>query len=748
MSPAPTPRNVIGLLGAFVACSVVAGLIAAGLALPAVGAGGMAASSSVDYFNDLPGNLAQPPLSEKSVVLDKNGKTLASFYEENRVPVPLSKISPNLLNAVVAIEDSRFYQHGGFDTKGLVRAFVTNQVNNTISQGASTLTQQYVKNVLVETAYARGDDDAALAARARNNGRKLKEIRYAVGLEKKLTKQQILERYLNIVFFGGTVYGVQAAAKYYYNTSAAKLNLQQSAMLAGMIQLPSKWSPVNHPKAAAQRRNIVLRRMLDLKMIDQATYERASTQSLKAKVTPTKNGCANSGYNGYFCDYVQRLIVDGDGFKALGRTAKLRRNALLRGGLTIRTTLDPKIQNTAWRSLTKAVSPTDKSRVRTAAVTVQPGTGKILAMSQNTYFDPSAGKKKYQSVNYSTDHAYGNSAGFQTGSTFKPFTLATWLKSGRTLNDTVDATVTSRSFGSFRSCGSPLTPTGNVYKYFNSGDGSKNGNMRVWDATANSVNTAYIAMEQKLDLCDIARTAESLGVRLAAPADPCSPKPTIKIPTCFPSLTLGVLDLSPLTQAAAYATFAADGMYCKPVAIAAISDRDGKPVAVPQPSCKRSLDTDVARGVNAGLSRVLTNGTASSVGPLPDGRPASGKTGTTNGSVATWFVGYTPQLATAVWVGRPNPARGLKFGQPTTLTRRTIDGTYYRNVFGATIAAPIWKDIMTPALKGAKIERFGTAPSSLIGVYHAPKKDKKDDDKTDGKRGRGGAGPKLVLLPR
>lgn len=740
MSPAPTKRTVLGLLGAFVACSVVAGLIAAGLALPAVGAGGVAASKSVNYFNDLPGDLAQPPLSEKSVVLDKNGKVLTTFYDENRDAVPLAKVSASMQQAVVAIEDSRFYQHGGFDTKGLIRAFVTNQVNGDVEQGASTLTQQYVRNVLAETAYAQGDAAGVTAARVKSNSRKLKEIRYAVGLEKQLTKQQILERYLNIAWFGGKINGVEAAAKYYYDVHASKLTLQQSAMLAGMLQAPPSWSPVNHPKAAAERRNIVLRRMLDLHMIDQATYDKTRTQSLKVHVTVTKNGCANSGYNGYFCDYVQRLIVDGDGFSALGKTVKQRRNALLRGGLTIKTTIDPKIQKTAWKSVTKAVPPTDKSHVRTAAVTVQPGTGKILAMTQNTYFDPSVSRRKYQAANYSTDHAFGNSNGFQTGSTFKAFTLATWLKSGRTLNDTVDASVKSRAFSSFRACGAPLI--GGTYDYGNAGDGEGNGHMRVWDATANSVNTAFVAMEQQLDICDIAKTAESIGVHQARPSGDCQPrgKVSAKIPTCYPSLTLGVINISPLTMAAAYATFAADGIFCKPTAITSITDRNGKPVAIPQQSCKRALSTDIARGMDLGLSRVLTNGTAASVGPLPGGRPASGKTGTTNLSVATWFVGFTPQLATSVWVGRPNPAKGAKYGQPTSLNGVCIKGGCYREVFGATIAAPIWKSIMTQALAGTQIERFPGAPSSVIGNYVAPKK---DDSK--GKKGTTNGGKKTTL---
>ncbi|MFI7586273.1 transglycosylase domain-containing protein [Spongisporangium articulatum] len=734
MSSGPE-RNVLGLFGAFVACSVVMGLLGAGLMLPVVGASGVGAKKSVDVFAKLPSNLEQPPLSQGSTVLDKKGKVLASFYEENREVVPLSKISPNMQNAVVAIEDARFYEHGGFDSKGLVRAFVTNKVNGATEQGASTLTQQYVKNVLVETAYVNNDKQGIEDARAQNYGRKLKEIRYAVALEKQLTKPEILERYLNIIWFGGKIYGVEAAAHFYYDTTAAKLTLQQAAMLAGMIQAPAQWDPVDHQDDAAQRRNIVLRRMLDLKMIDQATYETTREQSLGAKEHPVPNGCANAGYSAYFCDYVKRTIEQNDAFKALGATQDDRANALLRGGYTIKTTLDPKVQKAAWNSVSRTIKPSDKSKVRTAAVTVEPGTGNIIAMAQNTTYN-GKGPGTGVFLNYSVDRKDGGSAGFQTGSTFKPYTLLAWLKAGHTLNDTVDASTGTRSFSSFKACGKPLV--GGSYTYSNAGDsGSKGGGMSVWNATANSVNKAYVSMEQKLDICDIAKGAEALGVHQAIPTGDCQPKGETSedIPTCYPSLTLGVINISPLTQATAYAAFAAEGEYCKARAVASIEDRDGNDVSVPGKSCKQAMDKDVADGMALGLSRVLTNGTAARVGPLPGGRPASGKTGTTNNSIATWFVGFTPQLATAVWVGRPNHD-----GEPTSLNGRTINGTYYGSVYGATLAAPIWKKIMEPALKGKKVEKFDQPPSSMIGHYTPPKQEGDDKKKTNDGPGNNGNG--------
>jgi membrane peptidoglycan carboxypeptidase len=720
MSPAPSPRNVLGLLGAFVVASVVVGMVAAGLAIPAVGAAGLLTSDGVDFFNTLPSELDRPPLSEQSRLLDADGKTITTFYDEYRVSVPLSKISVNMQHAIVAIEDARFYKHGGVDPQGLLRAAVVNKLSGSTEQGASTLTQQLVKNELVEAASARGDDAGVAAARKKDTARKLREIHLAITLEKTMSKQDILEGYLNIVFFGRTINGIEAASRYYFNTTAKNLTLPQAATLAGMVQDPGYYSPKVNPKKALARRNVVLDKMLEQKMIDQATHDKAKATKLGAHITPPLQGCANSGYKAYFCDYVYQQITENKAFSALGKTKADRENTILRGGLTIKTTMDPKIEKVAWKATTGHVEPTNK--VATATVTVQPGTGKVLSIAQNKFYDPGKKKTKNTTIDYAVDQEYGGSSGFQTGSTFKPFTLATWLKQGKSLNASVSSATGTAPFSDFKSC------TGldhsQSYTYFNS-EGSGKGNMTVWNGTAASVNGVFVSMEKQLDLCDIRDTAEDLGVHLAAPRpDICStksPRPyTERLPTCAPSLTLGIEDISPMTMAAAYAAFANKGEYCSPIVITSILDRNKKPVKIPKSNCSQALDEKVANTVNLGLSRVFKpGGTAAHLGGLPNNRPASGKTGTTNGSVNTWFVGYTPQLATSVWVGDPNTyvighdSKGRpEFGQKT-LNGRKIDGTTYRSVFGATIAAPIWKQIMTTALEGTKIEHFAPADPKL-----------------------------------
>jgi len=730
MSLALPSRNVLRLIGAFVATSVAGGLLAAGLVLPAAGATGMLTKNSVTFFDSLPSELKTPPPSENSRLLAADGSVITTFFEENRRTVSLDKISPFMRKAIVAIEDSRFYEHGGVDPKGLARAAIVNQITHNASQGASTLTQQYVKNVLVETAAAAGDSAAAKKAKGKTASRKVQEIRFAVALEKQLTKDEILNRYLNIAAFGGTINGVEAAARYYFRTTAAKLTLAQAATLAGVVQLPGKYNPQTHPKEALARRNVVLNRMLELKVIDQKAHDAAVATKLGTKITPVANGCANTkNQQGYYCEYVRRQIIDNDAFSSLGKTPEAREDMLKRGGLTIKTAMDPKIMTAAWKAMKSRIPPTDKSHVATASVTVQPGTGKILSIQQNKTFTPSK-TTKYSgkiSLNYAVDSAWGGSTGFPTGSTFKPFTLATWLDSGKSLNAVVPSSGGVAQFSDFTACGHAVQ--GGTYPYNNADEGrTTDATMSVWDGTAGSVNGVFISMEKQLDLCKIRGMAEKLGVHLAAPrSDECDRKKreagifTKRLPTCIPSLTLGVASISPMTMASAYATFADGGNYCRPTAVLQILDRKKKPLKIPGANCKQTIDKDVANGVTMGLSRVFTDGTASAVGRLPGQRPASGKTGTTNDSVDTWFVGYTRQLATAVWVGDPD----IKSGRSTrsTLNGRTIDGVHRGSVFGATFAAPIWKEITIAASKGMEVEQFERPSSRYLA---SPKQDVPD----------------------
>ncbi|MCE0534557.1 penicillin-binding protein [Kineosporia rhizophila] len=738
MSPKPRPLNFLGLLGAFVVTSLVAGVLAAGLAVPAIGASGLATSNVIKAFNELPTELADTPMPTNTKVLAADGSLIATFYDENRVPVKLKDISPFMQTAIVAIEDERFYEHGGVDPKGLLRAVVANQVSGGVSQGASTLTQQLVKNMLKAEAYLAGDQAGFEAAQERTNERKLKEIRLATALERRMDKKEILEAYLNISWFGGQINGVEAAARYYFDTTAKKLTLPQAATLAGMIQSPPQYNLAETEKhvRAKQRRNTVLTKMYQQGMIDAETRDKALAAKLGADISPTYQGCANAGTRAYFCDYVYNLLTKSPGFAALGKTEEDRAIAIKRGGYTIRTTLEPKMLNAAWKAVKSAIPPDDKSRVATASVTVEPGTGKVLTMIQNKYYSVEKGRQN-TTVNYSTDYTYGGSSGFLTGSTFKPVVLAAWLKSGRKLNDTIESGPGSLGVSSFRACGSNLRST-ETWNFNNAGDGSGSGAITAWDATANSVNGAYVRMEQKLDLCQVREMAEALGMHRAAAVEWGEEKATTGIPDTVPSIVLGTINQSPLTMANAYATFAASGKYCEPIAVTSIKDRNGKAVKIPKTSCKQTVPANVANTATLGLSRALINGTAASTGRLSSGQDASGKTGTTNNSQDTWFVGYTPQLSTSVWVGPETVNGKRKYMQGVR-----INGQWHSHVYGGTIAAPTWKKIMESALKGKKVKSFPSADSSLIGQKPLPpkkEKKKKDDRGGDGPGGNGNGG--------
>jgi len=686
-------------IAAFVAVAVVGGVVASGLLVPVTAAVGGAVRAETSLLSGLPAALSAASLDQTSVILAADGSPIASFYTENRTQIPLSQMSPLVQDALLAVEDDRFFDHGPVDAKGLLRAAVNNAAGGS-TQGASTLTQQYVKNMLLEQAVTAHDAAGVAAATAPTSARKLKELRLAITVERQLTKQQILERYLNLVYFDQQTYGVQAAALRYFGVPAARLTLPQAALLAGMVHDPSADDPVLHPQAARNRRNVVLAKMLAQKKITQAQYGTAVATPVTVTGSPLPNGCDPAATEGFFCQYVVQSILTGPSYSALGATPAARRDALMNGGLVVRTTLDPRTQSGAVRAVDAAVPPTDRSGLATTAVTVEPGTGAVLAMAEDRTFSTTAGPGR-TTVNYATDSPLGGAQGFQTGSSFKPFTLAAWLAAGNGLGDTVDATRRAFPFSDFRACGKSLAGS-QPYTPGNS-EGTESGPMSVVSATANSVNVAYVDMESQLDLCDITSLAQKLGVHLAAPQDDCGTGPATTLPTCLPSLTLGVADISPLTMAAAYAGFATGGIYCAPSPVRSIarifsSDAPAQTVATYAPHCDRALSGDVAAGVNAALTHVLTDGTAAAVGPL-DPWPSAGKTGTTDGPYDTWFVGYTAQRATAVWVGDPGHSSG---GTATRrrLTDIEVNGRYYPIVFGASIAAPVWKAVMDTAMHG------------------------------------------------
>jgi membrane peptidoglycan carboxypeptidase len=691
--------GVLTLLASLVGTSVVAGLISAGLVMPAIGAAGATARGGVGFFEALPAELEQSPLAQQSRILYADGSTLATFYSENRIVVPLDKIAPVMRKAQVAIEDTRFYEHGGVDPRGVVRAAVNNASSSSGTQGASTLTQQYVKLTLQENALYAGDQAAARAAVAKDVSRKVQEMKYAIALEKKLSKDQILEGYLNIAYFGDGAYGVETAARHFFGIPAAKLSLPQAALLAGLVQQPGPYNPTAHPKAATDRRNVVLARMLQTGTITQRQHDQAVATRLTLNMKRTSNGCDTSKA-AFFCNYVYQLLTKS---KILASTPEASAEMVKRGGLTVRTTLDRDAQADATRAIRAKVKARNKSNVAAAISVVEPGTGKILAMAQSRPY----GRDKGQTViNYNVDHAFGGGNGFQPGSTFKAFTLAAALKDGKSLSSTVKAPEGGTAFPAKDFDSSDCWPgqLGAKYEPFNS-EGNEHGIKSLRQLTYQSINTGFVQLQADVGVCKVKTVADKLGVHgavaaagdgLREPSDAIRPRP---------SMTLGAQEVAPLTMAAAYATFAADGMYCKPIAITSIKSLTGRSITAPKPSCDKALDENIARGVTSALQDVLSKGTARGVRKL--GRPAAGKTGTANVSRSNFFVGYTPQLAAAVWFGHPAAPTPLK--NVNTGIRK-----YPGYSFGATVAAPIWADFMADALKGKPKEQFGRASDKLL----------------------------------
>ncbi|MCI2239542.1 penicillin-binding protein [Paenibacillus sp. TRM 82003] len=684
MASGSTHRPVFRLLGAFTAVSAAGGVLAAGLVVPAVAATGSAARMGVEVFNELPSDLGDQKLSEATTIRWSDGSVMARVYDQNRSVVSFDQIAPVMRDAIVAIEDSRFYEHGAVDVKGIARALVSNAGGGD-TQGASTLTQQYVKNVLVEQAVEEGDAEAAAAAVDADGvdgyARKLREMKLAVGVEKEMSKDEILAAYLNVAYFYNNVYGIEAAAQYYFSKPAAELALHEAALLAGLVQNPAGYNPVEKEEAAIGRRNVVLARMLELGKIDQAAHDAAAAAPLGLVLQPSRQGCMAAESAAYFCDYVTHVIAQDPAF---GETVEEREELLRRGGLSITTTLDKRVQAITQEAVNAGVNPGQPAR--SAASVVEPGNGKILAMAQNTTYSPDEDVVGQTTLNYNVSDAMGGGNGFQQGSTFKPFTLATWLKSGRSLDSVVPSPRSgSDPISAFTACGSKIR-SGDTYTYYNS-ESSSSGSMTVRRATSQSVNTAYVSMEKQLDICDIAATAQSLGVYKASATKNFLTGEVSRDLDQNPSMTLGTNLVTPLSIAGAYAAFAAEGTFCEPVAIMEVLDTEGNPLPVPSADCQQVLDPNVARNVTEALEEGWQSGTARRVERI--GRPVASKTGTTNDSADVWFAAYTPQMAAAVWVGH---ASGTD-----SLNGESINGRRYRRVYGSTIPGPIWANIVGPA---------------------------------------------------
>ncbi len=620
----------------FLGVSVLAGAVMAGIALPAAGALGLAAKGSVKTFDEIPANLKSPQLSQRTTILDNQGRLIATDYSRDRTVVELKDMSPYMQKAIVAIEDSRFYKHGAIDLKGVLRALNKNAQEGGVAQGASTLTQQLVKNYFIEEA---GDDPTKVAqATQQTIGRKIRELKYAIQIEEKLGKKKILENYLNITFFGEQAYGVEAAAQRYFSKHAKDLNLQESALLAGIVQSPSRYDPVNDEAEARKRRNTVLQRMAEVGDVSQAEADRAKDKPLGLHISRPKNGCITATKGGaFFCKYVEHVMLNDPAF---GKTREERARLWNHGGLTIRTTLDPQAQESVQASLKEHVYKSD--RVAAAATLVEPGTGKILAMGQSKPFGSGKDETEY---NFSVNKDMGGSNyGFPTGSTFKPFVAAAAIEGGKPATQEYSAPYKMNYPSPVQRCSSnPYVNTkGETVENENE---SEKGPYRMKEAMAKSVNTYFVQLISDIGLCPVAKMTDALHVVQGDGS---------KLPET-PSIALGSIGLSPLTMASAYASFASRGMYCTPVAIESVVQKIGdeqKSLEVPKSTCSRAMSEKTADTVNTLLRGVVDSGTGQEAG-LTD-RESAGKTGTTDERKNAWFVGYTPNMSGAVWVAAPS----------------------------------------------------------------------------------------------
>ncbi|MDE8587423.1 transglycosylase domain-containing protein [Arthrobacter sp. NQ4] len=704
--------TVLGRILGFLAASAMCGVLAASLVVPAVAAAGMGVSSSIGFFESLPAELTVQPPSQATKVLTSDGQQIATFYAENRVKVPLDQMSPFIKEGIVAIEDSRFYEHAGVDPQGILRAVVSNLTKGG-EQGASTITQQYVTNVLNEAQLSQDRPDAVVLNGQKNLGDKLREMKLAVTLEKKYTKDQILEGYLNIVFFSSNAYGIEAAARYFFSTTAKDLTLPQAALLAGVVNSPTLYNPATNPDKSIVRRNQVLSEMLRLRKITQAQYDAAVATPIQLKITPQQQGCANAAMAPYFCDYISHLILNNP---AYGPTEADRERKLYRGGLTITTTLDSRLQAAAQAQVDETAGA-NPDRWAASLLTLQPGSGKILAMAQNTVFLPQPGKFD-TNLNFNVDakDAQGNdlngAGGFQPGSTMKPFTFAEWLNEGKSLTAEVDASrrVYPLGFPWKDSCGKVLGAysTAQANPALGAADDLQNAEdgfyrpMPVNYGLYNSINTATFASASQLDFCGIQKMVDAVGLHSGLDSTPVNMHQLGNL--------LGGTGVAPLTLANAFATFATEGRYCAPIALVDVADPAGAKLPAQAPDCHDAVKPDVARGVNSVLQDVLKKGSGVWINPkVQDKVPTAAKTGTSNNNGSTWVVGYTTGLVTASFFG------DALEGQKRAGQNVTINGTFYPRLDGYMIAGPQWANYMLKVAPLYPAGPFAPPPASMIG---------------------------------
>ncbi len=576
------------------------------------------------------------PLAQRSVMYAADGSVMAVLKaEENRKPVTLAEIPQPVIDTVLAVEDAEFYQHRGVNARSLIRALLANVSAGGVTQGGSTITQQVVKN--------------ALLTPKRDANRKVKEAIYAIRLEREMTKDEILERYLNTVYFGNGAYGVQAAAELYFGLDVGGLGYPQAAFLTGLIRNPVGYDPFRFPARAVERRRISLNRLVDVgkitrdeaDLIDAAPIPAAPMTS--ATVVPPED---------YFVEEVKQSLLDD---VRLGDTAQERYNAVFKGGLQIYTTFDPRMQQLALQARNDQL-PDTGGQFTVALVALDPQTGAVKAMVGGPGFENAKFNLATQGIR-------------QPGSSMKTFVLVAALEAGVRPNDILDGS---------SPCRFPL-PGGQPDYVIRSAGGGVGPVSKMITA---SINSAFVRLGLIVGLDRVIDTARRMGV--TSPLEP------------LPSMSIGSEEISPLEMASAYGVLAADGGRHPAYYVDRVLDRDGEPIFQHDDSgAEQAVDVGVARMATDMLTNVVKSGTGKRAALA--GRPVAGKTGTSQDNADAWFVGYTPQLVTAVWMGAP-------VGR---VPMRNIGGI---NVTGGSFPARIWHQFMEGALDGQPVIPFGELP--------------------------------------
>jgi penicillin-binding protein 1A len=641
-------------------------------------------------------------LAQSSKVFDSDGGLLTTLHEtENRTLVPLSRIPKRVQDAVIAIEDERFFQHEGVDLRAVLRALLTNAQSGTIEEGGSTITQQLVKNVII----------APGAIADKTLERKITEAALSRQLEKRLSKKEILESYLNTVYFGNGAYGVQEAAKTYFGRSVARLTLPQAAMIAGVIQSPEDYDPYDQLKAAKERRNLVLSKMGELGWAGSQKVANAKRSKIELQKVSKKDRYPAA----YFMDYVQRLITYDPRFEAVGETRQQRVKRLFQGGLRIHTTVDMKMQAAA-EDAAESVLPY-ASDPAASVVAIDPKTGHVKAMvGGRDYFappkvdpraklnlailnEPDLGKVKDVEVPVPDERGVESRApgtGRQAGSAFKVFALAAAIEEGIPLSKTYKAGSEVVFPG--------LGENGTDYRVQNYEGGSFGSKLSLLEATVSSVNVVYAQLViDDIGEEAVTEVAERMGISGYDPL------------LAVPSAVLGTNVVSPLDMASAYGTLAANGTHRPPVAITKITTADGEVIYKDETEGEEALEPAVAYLATSALEQVIQRGTAAAYGNI--GRPAAGKTGTAQEYRDAWFVGYTPDLVASVWVGYPEGSVEMKPScvgstQPCRVTRTISSG----GVTGGSFPTQIWAAFMLRALAGVPASSFPPPTSGTTVV--------------------------------